>query len=189
MLQPNPEARKINDYLAKMALPLGGWFICMYLLRNAATTNVMLSLITTPLMVVTPIVAWWIMRRLRELMGGYILGFMVWVFGTQMMFFAGLIEGIFIYVYNQFLFPGNLQRIHDAAIAQYTEVLGTLKEVGAYQQWIPKFEETLEAIQTAPVETPIESAISALSNDMFIGAMIMIPIALIIRRRPKVTQK
>lgn len=185
MPQVNPYARMVNDYLMKMALPLGGWFVVIYLLRNAATTNVALSLITTPLALVTPIALWWIIRELRKRLGGYIMGFQAWVFGVQTMFFAGLIEGLFIYVYNQFLRPGNLQVVRDAAIKQYNEVLTALKGLGAYQEWIPKFEETAETLKNAPIETPIETAISALSNDMFLGMIFMIPIALILRKLPK----
>lgn len=185
MLQANPYARMVNDYLTRMALPLGVWFISTYLLRNLAATHVMLSLVSTPLALITPFALWKILRRLREILGGYILGFQVWIYGVQLMFFAGLIEGLFIYVYNEFLRPGNLIMVQNAAIQQYEEVLTTLQSMGGYENWVPMFQETLNTMKEAPLMSPIETAISTLSNDMFIGMMLMIPIALILRHMPK----
>lgn len=178
----------VNDYLMKMALPLGLWFIALNLLRYAATSSVAISMVATPLTLVTPVALWWIVKRLRYKLGGYIMGFQAWIYGVQLMFFAGLIEGLFIYVYNQYVRPGNLIRINETAVAQYESVLATLKSLGGYESWIPKFEETLDQIKAAPVLSPIETAISTLSNDMFFGMILMIPIALIIRRMPKVQQ-
>lgn len=188
MLQANPIARMVNDFLMKMALPLGLWFIILNLLRYAATTSIALSMIATPLALATPVALWWIIRRLRDKLGGFILGIQAWIYGVQLMFFAGLIEGLFIYVYNQFIRPGNLKQIYDASIAQYENVLATLKTMGGYETWIPKFEETLDQMKAAPMLSAIETAISTLSNDMFIGMILMIPIALILRRMPKAQQ-
>lgn len=185
MLQANPIARMVNDYLMKMALPLGLWFIALNLLRYAATSNVALSMIATPLALVTPVALWWIIKQLRNKLGGFILGFQAWIYGVQLMFFAGLIEGLFIYVYNQFIRPGNLKIIYDASIAQYENVLATLKSLGGYESWIPKFEETLDLMKAEPVLSAIETAITTLSNDMFFGMILMIPISLIVRRMPK----
>jgi len=185
MPQANPYARMVNDYLMKMALPLGIWFIVLYLLRNLAASHVTLVLVTTPLALVTPIALWWILRRLREQLGGYMMGFQLWVFGVQLMFFAGLIEGLFIYVYNEFLKPGNLVRVQEAAIRQYEDVIGTLKPTGQYDSWLQVFQEQLDALKEAPLLSPIETAVSTLSQDMFIGMILMIPIALILRRMPQ----
>lgn len=187
MLQANPVARMVNDYLMKMALPLGLWFIALNLLRYAATSSVVISMIATPLILVTPVALWKCIKGLRQELGGFILGIQAWIYGVQLMFFAGLIEGLFIYIYNQFIRPGNLARVFQASIQQYENVLTTLKSLGGYESWIPKFEETLEKMKVEPVLTPIESAISTLSNDMFFGMILMIPIALIVRRMPRVS--
>lgn len=182
----NPLGQMVNNYLMKMALPLAGWFIVEYFVRNASATHVLLSLLTIPMMIFTPIIIWRIMRKLRrEILFDTIHGIQAWSFGVQLTFFAGLIEALFIYVYNQFLFPGNLAAVMQASIAQYEEVYNTLKELNAYPTMLPKFQETLDALKEAPIPSPIEAAIEQLSNEIFLALLYMIPLAVILRKKPQ----
>lgn len=179
----NQLGRLVNNYLMKMALPLGVWFIAEYLLRNAAARNVMLGLISTPMMIMTPIALWYILRRLRrQLLGDRILGFQAWTFGTQLMFFAGLIEALFIYIYNEFIAPGNLEEVQQAMIAQYEELATSLRTMGvsSMQQTL---QETIDAMREMPLTSPIEAAISQLSTNIFYGMLLMIPISFIVRKK------
>lgn len=176
--------RMINNYLMKMALPMGVWFIIEYMLRNAAAHNVMLGLISTPMMIVTPIALWYIIRNLRrQFLDDRIAGFQAWTFGTQLMFFAGLIEALFIYIYNEFLFPGNLAEIQQALIAQYEDAAASIRSLSVMTSMLGTLEETIEAMKQMPVSSPIETAISQLSTDIFYGMILMIPIALIVRKK------
>lgn len=176
--------RMINNYLMKMALPMGVWFIIEYMLRNAAAHNVMLGLISTPMMIVTPIALWYIIRNLRrQFLDDRIAGFQAWTFGTQLMFFAGLIEALFIYIYNEFIFPGNLAEIQQALIAQYEDAAASIRSLGVMTSMLGTLEETIEAMKQMPVSSPIETAISQLSTDIFYGMILMIPIALIVRKK------
>lgn len=184
-MQVNPLGKLVNEYLMKMALPLGIFFIVEYLVRNAAATHVLLGLLTYPMMMVTPVALWWILRRLRQrVLSNMMLGIQAWSFGVQLMFFAGLIEALFIYVFNQFLYPTNQMEVQQAAIAQYDEAYHLIKGMGGMQQLLPYLEETLKTLKEAPVPSAIDTAISALSNDIFIGMFLMIPILFIVRRKP-----
>lgn len=176
--------RMINNYLMKMALPMGVWFIIEYMLRNAAAHNVMLGFISTPMMIVTPIALWYIIRTLRrQFLDDRIAGFQAWTFGTQLMFFSGLIEALFIYIYNEFIFPGNLAEIQQALIAQYEDAAASIRSLGVMTNMLGTLEETIEAMKQMPVSSPIETAISQLSTDIFYGMILMIPIALIVRKK------
>lgn len=188
MLTANPIARMVNDFLMKMALPLGLWFIALTLLRYAATDSITLTLISAPLILVTPFALWRIIWELRNLLGGYIRGLQAWVFGVQLMLFAGLIEAFFVYIFNEFIRPGNLAHIYEASIAQVENVIATFKELGGKDDAFIQFEQTLETLKAVPYSSPIDTAISTLSNDLFAGIILMIPIALIVRRMPKVRQ-
>lgn len=180
----NPLGRLVNNFLMKMALPLGIWFVIEYLLRNAAARNVLLSFITTPIMVVTPIALWFILRQLRRnILSDRLSWFQAWTFGTQVMFFAGLIEALFIYIYNEFLYPTNLAEVQQAMIQQYEEAAASLRALGSLPSLLGPMQETLEAMKEMPVSSPIETAISQLSTDIFYGMILMIPIAFIVRKK------
>lgn len=176
--------RMVNNYLMKMALPMGIWFIIEYLLRNAAARNVLLSFITTPMMIVTPIALWYILRRLRrQFLDDHIMGFQAWTFGTQLMFFAGLIEALFIYIFNEFLYPGNLAEVQEAMIRQYEEAATALRTMGSFPNLLQPMQEAVDTMREMPISSPIETAISQLSTDIFYGMILMIPIALIVRKK------
>ena len=183
----NSLATIVNNYLMKMALPLAAWFILEYLVKNAMYSNVALSLFIFPMMLVTPVALWWILRKLRrEILYDAIRGIQAWSFGVQLMFYASLIEALFIYVYNQYIKPGNLHTIQKAAIEQYENVQQTLAASGTFEQFMPRLEEAIKALKEAPVLTPIETAMTTLSNNLFLSIVLMIPIALIVRKRPQV---
>ena len=176
--------RMVNNYLMKMALPMGIWFIIEYLLRNAAARNVLLSFITTPMLIVTPVALWYILRQLRRrFLDDRITGFQAWTFGTQLMFFAGLIEALFIYIYNEFLYPGNLAEVQQAMIAQYEEAANSLRTMGSFPSMLQPIQEAIDTMREMPVSSPIETAISQLSTDIFYGMLLMIPISLIVRKK------
>lgn len=187
LFKVNPLGKLVNEYLMKWALPLGLFFIVEYWLRNASSTNVMLSFLTFPLMLVTPVALWWILRNLRQkVLSNMMLGIQAWSFGVQLMFFAGLLEALFIYVYNQFIHPTNLLEVQQAALAQYNEAYHLVKGMGTMRQLEPILLDTYNQLKEAPVPSAIETAINALSNDIFIGMILMIPIAFIVRKKPDV---
>ncbi len=186
----NPLATMVNNYLMKMAVPLAAWFIVEYLIRNAMYSHIMLSFLIFPMMLVTPVALWWLIRKLRrDFLGDAILGIQAWSFGVQLMFYASLIEALFIYVFNQFVRPGNLHRIQQAAIEQYENVRQTLAASGSFERYMPRLQQAIDALKEAPVLSPIETAISTLSNNLFIAIALMIPIALIVRRHPQLPQQ
>jgi hypothetical protein len=182
----NPLATMVNNYLMKMAVPLAAWFIVEYLIKNAVYSNMLLSFLVIPMMLVTPFLIGWMLRKLRrDYLYDTLLGIQAWSFGVQLMFYASLIESLFIYVFNEFIKPGNLHVVQKAVIEQYENVQKTLLASSSFEKYATKFQETIDALKEAPVLTPIETAITSLTNNLFIGIIIMIPIAMIVRKRPQ----
>ena len=180
----NPKGAAINQYLMKIALLLGGYFIIEYMVHNYSATNILFGLLNLPMMAITVILVYCIIRNLRDkLFDGKIPGLVAWTFGVQLMFFAGLIEAAFIYVYNEFIVPTNLVTVHDQLIAQYEEVLTTLETTGIGSSMISMMQETIELLKQTPVASAIETAITMLSNDIFYGMIIMTFLAPIIRKK------
>lgn len=180
----NPKGAAINQYLMKIALLLGGYFIIEYMVHNYSATNILFGLLNLPMMAITVILVYCIIRNLRDkLFDGKIAGFIAWTFGVQLMFFAGLIEAAFIYVFNEFIVPTNLVTVHDQLIAQYEEVLTTLETTGIGSSMISMMQETIELLKQTPVASAIETAITMLSNDIFYGMIIMTFLAPIIRKK------
>lgn len=175
----------VNNYLMKMALPLAVWFIAEYLLRNTATTHLGLSVIIVPMMLVTPFAVFRILRRLRrQVLSDMMLGLQAWTFGVQLAFFAGLIEAMFIYVYNQFLFPEAIAQNLQQTLAMYEQMMTQLKEAGVESTFWSDFSQTIEQLREAPIPSAIETAISSLSNEIMMAMLYMIPVALFVRKKP-----
>lgn len=183
----NPIGAAINQYLMKIALPLGGYFIIEYLVRNYSASNLLLGLLNIPMMAITAVLLFVIIRALRDkILDGHISGLYAWTFGVQLMFFAGLIEASFIYIYNEFLFPDNLLNVHNLMIEQYKEVLTSLQSLqssGTSATLTNMMTDTIEIMEKTPVSSAIESAITMLSNNIFYGMIIMMFEAPIIRKK------
>lgn len=186
------DRRTINNYLMRLALPLAVWFIVEYMERIAATHNLMLQLLTLPMMCATPFLAWYIIKQLRDrVMGGVISGLEAWTFGTQLFFFAGLIEAMFIYLYNEYMSSNNLFEMQQALIAQYEEVTTLLSETqsgGFAGQYSQMMKDTVEVLKEAPIPSAIEAAVNQLSSTLFQGLFLMIPLSLILRHKNKRTE-
>ncbi len=184
----NPKGVTVNQFLMKTALPLGGYFIIEYLIRNYTASNIFLGLLNLPMMAVTAVLLFLSIRKLRDLLlDGQISGFMAWTFGVQLMFFAGLIEAAFIYLFNEFLVPTNLVTVHNQLVAQYESALTTIEGMASASNMaasmIPMVKEMIELLKDTPVATAIETAISMLSNDIFYGMLIMAFVAPIVRKK------
>ena len=184
-LRANPLGRMVNNYLMKMGLPVAVWFIVEYLLRNAATRSLPLNLLIVPLMLLTPFIFFRVLRSLRrEVLNDMMLGIQAWTFGVQLAFFAGVVEALFIYVYNQFLFPTAIADNLQATTALYEQMIAQLKEAGAYSSMWNTFDENLKTLNELPVPTAIETAISTLSNEIMMAMLYMVPLAFMLRKKP-----
>lgn len=184
----NPNGVAINQYLMKTALPLGGYFIIEYLIRNYTASNIFLGFLNFPMMAFTAILLFLAIRKLRDMiLDGQISGFMAWTFGVQLMFFAGLIEATFIYIYNEFIVPTNLVTVHNQLIEQYESALTTIEGLSSTNtmasSMIPMLQEMIDMLKQAPVASAIETAISMLTNDIFFGMLIMAFVAPIVRKK------
>lgn len=184
----NPTGIAINQYLMKIALPLGGYFILEYLIRNYSATNIFLGLLNIPMMCITVVLVYFIVKKLRDsLLEGKIAGFFAWTFGVQLMFFAGLIEAAFVYIFNEFIVPGNLVNVHNQLIGQYENVLATIEQMPEKSAMVssmtPMLQEMIDLAKEAPVSNAIETAITMLSNNIFYGMIIMMFVAPIIKKK------
>lgn len=184
----NPKGAAINQYLMKIALPLGAYFIIEYLVRNYSASNIYLGLLNIPMMAITAILLYIAIKKLRDyFLDGHIAGFYAWTFGVQLMFFSGLIEAAFIYIFNEFILPTNLVTVHDQLIAQYERVYSTIQDLssnsGTASAMTGMMKDTIEILKQTPVSSAIETAITMLSNDIFYGMIIMFFLSPIIRKK------
>lgn len=186
-IKTNPVGTTINQFIMRAALPLGGYFIVEYLIRNYSATHLFLGFLTIPMMIVTPFLLFFTLRRLRDrVLGGKITGFMAWTFGVQLMLFAGILEASFIYVFNEFIVPTNLVDVRNQMLEQYeyvlTQVQALPNNTGMIATMTDTMQQTLEMLNESPVASAIETAISMLSNDVFFGMIIMAIVAPIVRK-------
>lgn len=167
-----------------IAVYLGIWFILEYLQLVASSRNIMFSLLRTPMMVVTPILLFYLVRyqRKRFFTDGFsrLQGFL---YSLELMFYAGLLESFFCLVLNKWIMPDNLSRMYEGMMAQYQE-LGEMLKNSPYSSLTSIYSSSLESLKDAPIETPINAAINLLSSDMLYGFFWGIVIAFVLKRKP-----
>ncbi|MBP5214401.1 MAG: DUF4199 domain-containing protein [Bacteroidales bacterium] len=171
---------------------LGLYFMLEYVVTVWSTQYILLSLVHVPMMLLTVVLLFLLLRPLRILFADEGLSTLrAWTYGVQLMFFAGLLEALFVYVYNDWLYPDNLSEMHRAMIEQYRQAVDMMQAAKADQS-MPSLMQTLhdsrKVIEEAPVQKPIEAAMSALSNDITYAVFWMIPLGFILRTKPQQTQ-
>ncbi|MBQ0056336.1 MAG: DUF4199 domain-containing protein [Bacteroidales bacterium] len=180
-------ARMVTQYLMRAGMILGMWFVVEYLVFVQSQSHIIFSLLHAPMMLVTPVLLFILIKKMRNVFfqtRGFRFSQVV-IYSSQLMFFAGLIEAIFIYAYNQWLYPGNLLEMRDALIAQYDSLSQTITQMGSTlpPSLVNTFNEARQILAESDINRPIEVAINALSNDVFYGLIWAIPFGLILKRR------
>ena len=169
------------------AVPMGLWFIVEYLLTALAMKNVALTFIRTPMMLLTPVLLFIALRRLRNIHfpDDDFGRFRCWYYGVQLMFFGGLIEAVGIAVFNQWIVPSNLAEMHNAMLSQYQQVIEMIQASGS-QSTLGSLTETLTQMKTqieeVPIETPVGAAVNMLSNDILYGIIWSLPFCFALHR-------
>ncbi|MBR0036715.1 MAG: DUF4199 domain-containing protein [Bacteroidales bacterium] len=184
----------IKKALAMQFIMRSGFFLSLYFMIEYvftvwSTHHIFLSLVHVPMMFLTVVLLFLLMRPIRLFFADEGLsGLRAWTYGVQLMFFAGLLEALFVYIYNTWLYPDNLFEMHSAVISQYRQAIDMMQQANA-EQTMPSLMQMLKDSQTmieeTPVPTPIEAAMQALSNDITYGIFWMIPISLILRTKPR----
>ena len=182
-------SRKISQYIMQTAVPMGLWFIVEYLLTALAMKNVALTFIRTPMMLLTPVLLFIALRRLRDIhfADDEFGRFRCWYYGVQLMFFGGLIEAVGIAVFNQWIVPSNLAEMHSAMLSQYQQVIEMLQNSGnttSLNSLTDTLTQMKSQLEEMPVETPVGAAVNMLSNDVLYGIIWSLPFSFLLHRKP-----
>lgn len=185
----NTQGVMAMQFLMKAGLMLGVWFAIEYLITVFATQSILLAIVHTGAMCATVFFLFYGVYKLRQTVfpNGF-LYLQAWLYGTELMFFGGLIEAIFIYAYNQWLAPNTQLQMRNALVAQYENVQQQMEALGNtsnafIEKWQQVMEQSLELIKTAPIERPIDLALTAISNDIFYGMIWMILFSFFLRKK------
>lgn len=183
--------KAINNAIMTAGLLIGIWFVVEYFFTILSTSSIHLAMLRTPIMFIMPIVLFYSLYKIRnyyfkeEKLGC----FRCWFYGTQIMFYAGMIEAAIVIVYNQWISPDNLANMHQNMIALYQDIISMYYNSADAQKMMPGMYETmnktLELLKEAPIETPFEAGVTLFSNDIFYGAIWAIPFGFILNRKPK----
>jgi len=169
-------SKAISQHILHISFVLGLWFVVEYFFLVLSTRSILMAALRTPMMIVTPIVLCILLYKLRnKFFENDMFGrFRCWVYGVQIMFYAGLIEAFFIVVYNQWIAPNNLVEMHNAMIAQYENVSNMYTQTPGAEQLMPGISKTLDEsiklLKESEIEKPFQAGITMLSNDIFYGS-------------------
>ncbi len=176
------------QHTMKAGFLLGLYFMVEYVIVVKATQNLSLSFLHVVMMCLTPYLMYRGVRGLKKLfVEEGLSAFRAWMYGVQLMFFAGLLEALFVYVYNAWLFPTNLHDMQMAMLAQWQQV-ATIFQQSNMGQISPSFMQTVKEMQEAVqnMDThPIQVAFTSLSNDITYGLLWMIPLCFFLRQKPQ----
>lgn len=182
------------QFLMKAGMLLGLWFVVEYVLTVLATQYILLAVVHAAAMFATiAFLAVGVYKLRQTVFPNGFLYLQSWLYGTELMFFAGMIEAIFIYAYNQWLVPDNQLQMRGALVSQYENVMAQVEALGGangamMEKWQGVMNQSLELLKSAPIERPIDLAIAALSNDIFYGMVWMTVLSFFFRKKFTIEQ-
>ena len=122
------------QFIMRSGFFLSLYFMIEYVFTVWSTHHIFLSLVHVPMMFLTVVLLFLLMRPIRLFFADEGLsGLRAWTYGVQLMFFAGLLEALFVYIYNTWLYPDNLFEMHSAVISQYRQAIDMMQQANAEQ--------------------------------------------------------
>lgn len=183
-------SRQCSYYITHAAFYIGLWFILEYFVTVLASRNIYWNLLRTPMMLITPIIIFYHLHRLRKIAVGTFcnLGIFTFMFAIQLMTFAGILEAGCIAIYNQWINPENLYEMQHGMIVQYEELIANIANdpasTAAYAVIKEPTEAMINELKNAPIQSPFNASVSLFSSDLTCGFFWGLIFAFFMRRKP-----
>lgn len=183
----NPKGQAALQYLMQAGALLGLWFCIEYFVAAQGIQSFLFASVAFAMRIGTIFFLFFLVKKLRDML--FADGFFwiqSWMYGIQLMFFGGLIEAICIYGYCSWINPDFLFELHQSRLAWIESIPELMKSFGVAElpaETMTQFNLLTDNIRELGPDSPITAAMNALSNDIFSGMILMIPISFILRRR------
>ncbi len=178
----NETRRYLNQYAMLLGTYMGVYWIAKFCLIPAGLTNTFLMLLFIGLTLCVPFMAYFYTKLYRDRVLGGGIGFThAWLFITSMFIYASLLTAVGHYVYLEFMDNGYI-------INTYNGMLNELKaeQIPGTEEYITQMRQGLELLAGM---SPIELVVQQLSNNIFIGMLLALPIALAVRKNIPVQEE
>lgn len=170
------ESKSIYTYGANDGLKMGVYLSVMFLLQCTGMAHMLLMTFGTLMMLCIPIVAYIILRKGYVRSGGISTFSAVWLHGILMFLCGSLILALVMYVYLRFLNPGFMSGLLNSLIEVYSGIDNPQAE---------QLTDLLTSIkQQNMLPSPIQYAFSMIWTCGFIGSILSMILALIVRAIP-----
>ena len=171
----NDNRRYLNQYAMLLGTYMGVFWIAKFCLIPSGLTNTFLMLLFFGLTLVVPYMAYYFTKLYRDRVLGGGIGFShAWLFIASMFIYASLLTAVGHYVYLEFMDNGYI-------IDTYNGMLNQLKaeQIPGTEDYIEQMRQGLDLLAGM---TPIELVVQQLSNNIFTGMLLALPLALMVRK-------
>lgn len=170
------EPRNIYSSGANDGLKMGIYLSIMFVLQCMGASNQLLMTFGTIMMLCIPVVAYILLRKGFRNSGGRSTFSAIWLHGILIFLCGSLIMATVIYIYLRFIDPGFLRNMLSSLI----EVYSGIEDPSAKQ-----FTDMLTTIQAQNLlPSPIQYAFTMIWTCGFLGSIISMILALIVRAIP-----
>lgn len=173
------EDEKVNlsKYAMQYGTYMGIYWGVKFIFFPMGLANPLLMFLFVIMTVAVPFIAYFMTRSFRDrYCGGTISFTQAWVFNAFMYMFAGLLAAIVHYIYFAYLDQGYLVNTYASLIE---EVRGM--KIEGMEQSLKQMEQVLDVVRNL---SPIELAVQLLSQNVIYGAILALPVAFFVKRKP-----
>ena len=169
------KTKGIYAYSMEYALYFGLLLIVKMLVSSLDKESAFVTSLLMLFTMAVPVVGYVLTKRFRDV-SGFSSFSQLFLFGVLMYFFAGLLSGMFDYIYYQYLNPQFFQE----QLSDVDKLLGEMVNVGMITD-----SELTAQLEAEKPTSPIEVVYQGIWGMIMMGAIYSLVLALILRRRKK----
>lgn len=175
----NESAGNLQRYAMLLGTYLGVFWILKFVLLPLGVERPFLLLLFVGLTLCVPFMSYRYTRMYRDRVCGGSIGFgHAWLFHVLMYLFAAMLTAVGHYVYFRYLDGGYICN----AVERNMEEAARLYPLPEMEAYVELVKTSVQELRATP---PIRQAMQMLSQNVFYGILIGIPVALIVMRKPK----
>lgn len=171
----------LQRYAMLFGTYLGGFWILKFILFPLGLAVPFILVLYAGLTICVPFMAYYYVRMYRNhVCNGSISLLHAWIFTVFMYIFAALLAAVAHYIYFRYIDHGFVLNAYESLLNTFTD-----KALPGMEVYITQFKDALSVMRSL---SPIDITMQLMSQNVFYGALLAIPTALFVMKRPSVEE-
>ena len=166
----------VQRYAMQFGAYMGAFWIAKFMLFPLGLTSPLLLLLFMACTLCVPFISYYFLMKFRDgVCGGCISFSKAWIFNEFVYLYAAILTALGHYVYFQFVDNGYILNTYESVVSEFAKA-----DIAGTEAYVQQIETALEVMRSFK---PIEIAMQLMSNNVMVGGLLGVPLALFAMRK------